>query len=118
MPSVITISILAEELSFEGVDTVRNASYDAVVRKLSDKILSFGRRDGNRTMMLPPNPGVLDQLIRDRQTKLRATPARRAPSAAGNWRIRAGHALIAAGSALSGERVERPARRSAVSRAA
>jgi len=69
-------------------------------------------------MMLPPNPGVLDQLIRDRQAKLRATPARRRPNAASTWRVRAGHALIAVGTAMSGERVERPARRSAVSRAA
>jgi hypothetical protein len=68
-------------------------------------------------MMLPPNPGVLDTLIRDRQTKLRANPARKGRGAAGTWRVRAGHALIAAGNALSGERVERPARRSAMSRA-
>jgi hypothetical protein len=70
-------------------------------------------------MMLPPNPGVLDSLIRDRQKKLRTPPARRpATSAAVAWRVRIGHALIVAGTTLSGERVERPARPPAIPHAA
>jgi hypothetical protein len=68
-------------------------------------------------MMLPPNPDVLDTLIRDRQSQLR-TKATIAPGIGAAVRVRVGHALIAAGTALSGERVERPARRSAVSRPA
>ena len=69
-------------------------------------------------MMLPPNPGVLDSLIRDRQTKLRTPPARRSTTPVAGWRVRIGHALIVAGTTLSGERVERPARPPAISHAA
>ena len=69
-------------------------------------------------MMLPPNPDVLDTLIRDRQTHLRTT-APVVPGLGTAVRVRVGHALIAAGSALSGERVDRrPAHGSTLSRAA
>jgi len=61
-------------------------------------------------MMLPPNAGVLDSLIRERQSNLRTLPARRSAHARLAWRIRIGHALIMAGTSLSGERVEQPAR--------
>jgi len=64
-------------------------------------------------MMLPSNPGVLDHLIRDRQEQLRARGATPKPSAARGIRVRLGHALIVAGTSLSGEQVERPARHSA-----
>ena len=64
-------------------------------------------------MMILPNPGVLDHLIRERQEKLRTTPQEAEARAHGGLRIRIGHALIVAGSALSGERVDRPARPSA-----
>jgi hypothetical protein len=67
--------------------------------------------------MIPSNPDVLDHLIRDRQDKLRATP-RPSPAPAGNGlRVRIGHALIVAGSTISGEQVE-PARHSPTPRAA
>ncbi len=69
-------------------------------------------------MMILPNPGVLDQLIRERQRGLRSTPARRSMPGRHGLRFRVGHALIAAGSALSGERVEHPARTSVLSRTA
>ena len=69
-------------------------------------------------MMILPNPGVLDQLIRERQRGLRGTMARRSVPAPRGLRLRMGRALIAAGSALSGERVENPARTSALSRTA
>lgn len=62
--------------------------------------------------MLILNLGVLDHMIRERQRGLRGTEARRSarPGARG-LRLRLGHALIAAGSALSGEReAERPTR--------
>lgn len=61
--------------------------------------------------MLILNLGVLDHMIRERQRGLRGTEARRSarPGARG-LRLRLGHALIAAGSALSGERAEPPAR--------
>ena len=65
-------------------------------------------------MMLPPNPGVLDALVRDRQTKLRTPATRRPDRRVVALRVRIGHALIAAGSTLSGERVELPARPSAL----
>ncbi len=61
-------------------------------------------------MMLLPDPGVLNTLIRDRHHRLR--PNRAARRAAGTGlRVRLGRALITAGSTLSGERVEMPARR-------
>jgi hypothetical protein len=69
-------------------------------------------------MMILPNPGVLDHLIRERQEKLRATPHQAQAGARGRLRIRIGHALIVAGSTLSGERVERPTRPSAHPRTA
>lgn len=69
-------------------------------------------------MMILPNPGVLDHLIRERQEKLRTAPHEAEARAHGGLRIRIGHALIAAGSTLSGERVERPARPSAHPRTA
>lgn len=67
--------------------------------------------------MIMPNPNVLDRLIQDRHTELRATSRRLSP-APSRLRVRLGHALIAAGSAMSGERVERSVRHSALSRAA
>ena len=69
-------------------------------------------------MMILPNPGVLDHLIRERQEKLRVTPHEAEARANGGLRIRIGHALIVAGSTLSGERVERPAHPSAHPRTA
>ena len=67
-------------------------------------------------MMMLPNPGVLDHLIRERQENLRMHPHEaHAPPRAG-VRVRIGHALIVAGSMLSGERVEQPARPSAFPR--
>jgi hypothetical protein len=68
-------------------------------------------------MMILPNPGVLDTLIRDRQKQLR-TPATRPAKAGIGLRVRIGHAMIVAGSTLSGERVERPAPPSAIHNAA
>lgn len=63
-------------------------------------------------MMLPPNPGDLDLMIRDRQVQLR-TSAPRGSAPTGGWRVRIGHALIAAGTTLSGEQADQPARPSA-----
>jgi hypothetical protein len=64
-------------------------------------------------MLNMPNPGVLDDLIRERQERLRMTPRQAQAPAPVALRIRIGHALIVAGITLSGERVERPARPSA-----
>jgi hypothetical protein len=61
-------------------------------------------------MMLLPDPGVLNTMIRDRHHRLRPNRAAR-PAAGFGLRVRLGRALIAAGSTLSGERVEMPARR-------
>ncbi len=68
-------------------------------------------------MMILPNPGVLDHLIRERQEQLRETLHQSQAPARGGLRVRVGRALIVAGSTLSGERVE-PARPSAHPRAA
>lgn len=64
-------------------------------------------------MMSMPSPGVLDDLIRERQERLRMTPRQAEAPAPVPLRVRIGHALIVAGITLSGERVERPARPSA-----
>jgi hypothetical protein len=64
-------------------------------------------------MINMPNPGVLDDLIRERQARLRMTPRLGQARARAPLRVRIGHALIVAGISLSGERVERPARPSA-----
>ena len=64
-------------------------------------------------MLNLPNPGVLDDLIRERQERLRMTPQLAHAPAPVPLRVRIGHALIAAGTSLSGERVERPGRPSA-----
>lgn len=69
-------------------------------------------------MMILPNPGVLDHLIRERQEKLRIGRHQAKARTRDGLRIRIGHALIAAGRTLSGERVERPARPSAHPRTA
>ncbi|MCA1571539.1 MAG: hypothetical protein LC798_14705 [Chloroflexi bacterium] len=69
-------------------------------------------------MMLLPSPGVLDSLIRDRQTTLRTSPSRAGTVTVAGLRVRLGHALIVAGTSLSGERVEQPARPAALQRAA
>ena len=63
-------------------------------------------------MMLPSNPGVLDHLIRDRQEYLRTRPGQAHRPARSGIRVRVGHALIAVGSTLSGERVEHSTRHS------
>ena len=63
-------------------------------------------------MMNIPNPGVLDDLIRERQERLRMTRRAKALRPV-TLRVRIGHALIVAGISLSGERVDRPARPSA-----
>jgi hypothetical protein len=55
--------------------------------------------------MIYPSPDVLSRLIQERQARLQAAVL---PSQAfhAGLRVRIGHALIAAGSTLSGERVE------------
>jgi hypothetical protein len=70
-------------------------------------------------MVFTPNPAVLEYLARDRQEQLRrkAAPTEHVGRSPG-VRVRIGHALIAAGSTLSGERVEIPARPSPLQRAA
>ena len=80
--------------------------------------MNIGRRDGDRTMVFTPNPAVLEYLVRDRQQQLRNAAHREPASRAVGVRVRIGHALIAVGSTLSGERVEIPARPSPLQRAA
>ena len=61
--------------------------------------------------MIMPNPSVLEHFHGERQRRLRP---KRAPMTAGaaptghpGLRVRIGHALIGAGAAIAGERVER-----------
>ena len=69
-------------------------------------------------MVFIPNPAVLEYLARDRQEQLRKAAPREHVGHSAGVRVRIGHALIAAGSTLSGERVEIPARPSSLQRAA
>jgi len=69
-------------------------------------------------MVFTPNPAVLEYLARDRQEQLRKAALREHAGRGAGVRVRIGHALIAAGSTLSGERVEIPARPSSLQRAA
>jgi hypothetical protein len=62
-------------------------------------------------MMIPSNPSVLEHFHSERQRRLRPMPRRGTttqPTHAG-LRVRIGRALIGAGAAIAGERVE-PAR--------
>ena len=58
--------------------------------------------------MIYPSPDVLSRLIQARQARLQATAAPPSGDPHAGLRVRIGHALIAAGSTLSGERVELP----------
>ena len=62
-------------------------------------------------MIIPSNPSVLDHFHSERQRQLlpSAACARADSPRTRGLRVRVGHALIGAGAALSGERVE-PAR--------
>jgi hypothetical protein len=66
--------------------------------------------------MMMPNRVILSGLIQDREQRLSGRPVR--PVAPGGLRVRIGHALILAGSMVSGERVELPAPSPELSRAA
>jgi hypothetical protein len=61
-------------------------------------------------MMILSSPSVLEHFHSERQRRMRRTPhpGNTTPTHA-NLRVRVGHALIGAGTAISGERVE-PAR--------
>jgi hypothetical protein len=68
--------------------------------------------------MMMPNRVILSGLVQDREQRLSPSRAPRRGAAPGVLRVRIGRALIAAGSIVSGERVEVPARPPALSRAA
>ena len=73
-------------------------------------------------MVFTPNPAVLEYIVRDRQDQLRRSGQRetagRVAGRGAGVRVAIGHALIAAGSTLSGARVEIPAHPSPLQRAA
>jgi len=69
-------------------------------------------------MVFTPNPGVLEYIVRDRQEQLRRRARQAQAGHRAGVRVRIGHALIVAGSMLSGEQVEIPAHESAHLRAA
>jgi hypothetical protein len=60
-------------------------------------------------MMLPMPPDDLTIIVKDRQASLRGRGRPASPSRT-PVRVRVGRALIAAGTALGGERAEQPAR--------
>ena len=70
--------------------------------------------------MIMPSPRLVDGLDRSRRDGLGDRPGEVQARAAGPSpiRVRVGHALIAAGRTLSGERVELPARPPALPRTA
>ena len=68
--------------------------------------------------MIMPNRVILSGLVKDRAQRLSGSREPRPQPAPGVLRVRVGHALIAAGRIVSGERVELPARPPALSRAA
>ena len=69
-------------------------------------------------MMIMPNPSVLEHFHTERQRRLRPVPraGTTTTTSHASLRVRIGHALIGAGSAISGERVE-PARHTTQPRA-
>lgn len=56
--------------------------------------------------MIYPSPAVMSRLIQERQARLQATATTPPLDPHAGLRVRIGHALIAAGSTLSGERVD------------
>ena len=68
--------------------------------------------------MIIPSPAVTDRVHQHRQRTLRMQSHRSETLARGGLRVRIGHLLIAAGSSLSGEMVERPGRTSTLARTA
>lgn len=67
--------------------------------------------------MMMPNPVILSGLVQEREQRFTSREPR--PQAVpGVLRVRIGHALIAAGTIVSGERVELPARPPALPKAA
>jgi hypothetical protein len=61
-------------------------------------------------MMIMPNPSVLEHFHAERQRRFRPNPALKSMTAAApghlGFRVRIGHALIGAGTAIAGERTE------------
>jgi hypothetical protein len=68
--------------------------------------------------MIIPSPAVTDRVHQHRQRTLRMQSPRSEAAARGGLRVRIGQLLIAAGSSLSGEVVERPGRPSTIARTA
>lgn len=68
--------------------------------------------------MFTPSPGLWPGLIEERQHRMRPAPRQRGSAVHSGVRVRIGHLLIAAGSTISGDRVELRHRRPALSRSA
>jgi hypothetical protein len=68
--------------------------------------------------MIIPSSAVMDRVHQHRQRTLRVQSHRSEAAARGGLRVRIGHLLIAAGSSLSGDVVERPGRPSTMARTA
>lgn len=68
--------------------------------------------------MIIPSPAVTDRVHQHRQRSLRMPSHRSEAVPRGGLRVRIGHLLIAVGSSLSGDVVERPGRPSTIARTA
>lgn len=66
--------------------------------------------------MIIPSPAVMDRVHLHRQRTLRVQSRRPEAAPRGSLRVRIGHLLIAAGSSLTGDVIERPGRRSTMTR--
>ena len=68
--------------------------------------------------MIIPSPAVMDRVHEHRQRTLRVPPHRSKVASRPGLRVRIGHLLIAVGSSLSGDVVERPGRPTTLARTA
>jgi len=66
--------------------------------------------------MIIPSPAVTDRVHQHRQRTLRVQSHRSEPAVHSGLRVRIGHLLIAVGSSLSGDVVDRPGRPTTMAR--
>jgi hypothetical protein len=97
------------------LDRVRCWSYDTGSSIRIERTTPVGRKDGIEPMIIP-SPAVTDRVHQHRQRTLRVQSRSSEAAPRGSLRVRIGHLLIAAGSSLSGDVVERPGRRSTMTR--
>jgi hypothetical protein len=87
-----------------------------LVRNESNEALPSDERTASQ--MIIPSPAVTGRVHQHRQRTLRTRAYRSDAVPRGGLRVRIGHLLIAVGSSLSGDVVERPGRPSTIARTA